>query len=354
MKCPKVLAILASVALLGCHVFGQVRLGTNYPMRQPLVVRTPSWSIYANPAQNAGITTYLSYVTDQAGNKTAANRVIAAGAQHYYALIQWPAAQPTSTTFLDYFVDQFVNQSGNLPLWLTIGVVDTDGLKHAPSDIAGLEWDDPITIATFNALEDHIAARANGRIVLLVVGNEADFYFTANPSQITKFATFLAAVKAHARLAFGSDIRISTTFQFAAVVHWSDYAPITAVTDWESFTYYHNLGNPPLTDYSVADFFANGPWIFQELGATSNTAVWGVDQTVQNACVVAATTFLPLFPHFMGATWFTLSDYSTAVLGNVGYVTPALEFFAETGLRTTANASKTGWDTLVTFLHGTP
>lgn len=319
----------------------------------------PSISVYANPKANVAITTFPEYVLDEAGQIASAQVAKNVGVDHFYEFFQWGALE-TSTgnyTNADLFIGRMTAKSGNLPLWLGIAVVDTDGLKHVPSDLMAVAWDNAAMITAFQNFLTHLQGLLTGReLRVLFIGNEANNYFNTDATQIAKFATFFAAARTKARTLFDNAIlKVTTTFTFAAIAAgpWSIYSSITANTDLESFTYYFRSGTDFVTiDLPAMKTAANGPWVLQEVGFTSNASPWPSSEAIQKAFLSIMLAAVTLEPTFVGGTWFQMSDYSTAVFTSAGYTTPELEFYGQDGLFTTAGVEKSGWRALAEYLCG--
>jgi hypothetical protein len=215
------------------------------------------------------------------------DQAIAMGVREVSVSLDWELLEATTGSYDDTIPDiiesYYPTQSGDLTLILR--PLDTAG-PRLPTDLAGMNFDDPAVIAAFEDFLTHLHSRlttlnASGKLRWIQVGNEIDAYLGDDPTKWAQWETFFTAAKAKIESLWGSSIEVSSIIQYSAL---ND--PNTRVL------YLHlvpNLENAVLTYYPLnADFtmrtpstvatdfdfmvntIANVPIILQECGYPSS------------------------------------------------------------------------------------
>lgn len=142
-------------------------------------------------------------------------------------------------------VVNFYYPANNLSIELNIPVLNTV-VKDVPSDLADVDFDDPIMIERFEILLDSIFTHLSDvNIVALNIGNESDIILGIDEDKIQEFKTFFAAVKVYANDLYmelhDEPLDIGTTLTFEAFeneVMWPLYEDLNEAADIISVTYY--------------------------------------------------------------------------------------------------------------------
>jgi hypothetical protein len=134
-------------------------------------------------------------------------------------------------------VEFMMEESAPLPVALTLRILDA-GSRNMPDAYKGLPWDSPAMIERVGELIDRLAPVLGSRPWSYGIGNEIDMYFRNHPSEIPAYARLLERLKArvrarHPAASFTTSFQTSATGQFRSL-----YAPILAVLDHVSLTYY--------------------------------------------------------------------------------------------------------------------
>ncbi len=132
---------------------------------------------------------------------------------------------------------------------LTIGVLDTTADRRPP-DLRGKPYDDPEVIKRFDALLDHIAARApHLKLASLSIGNEIDGVLRHHPESWAQYAAFFQKTSAHSR-SLWPGVPVGAKVMFSGAQAYPDrLRPIWNASDAVMLTYY------PLND----DFTVRAP-----------------------------------------------------------------------------------------------
>lgn len=337
------------------------------PTPATMIVSKPSWSVYGNPKYNSAFTTNDEYLFWDAGWQEAADRILQMGGDHCYLKIPWSAFEPSVGVYQgESLITRFVDDCPDKPIMMQLSAVDTDSVRHVPSELAAVAWDHASMTAAYKNFLTHMAPYFKGRLYLLGVGNEIDLYFDANPSEIAAYGTFISTVRTHARTLFGSNpFMVTVSWQHAVGERLgTTYVPVRTAVDAVSYTYYpilavgdgcltgcdNSLLNSLLLDTS---YTAGKPYFYQEYGASRDVTFGGSDE-YQNGIIQFTVSVLSSiagagFP-MRGVTWFTLSDWDQDLLG---FPPPFDKFFSETGLRDLTNTPTSGYVTLCNFMGGT-
>ena len=144
--------------------------------------------------------------------------------------------------------DRFYPSRG-VKVALTIGVLDTLADRRPP-DLRSKRFDDPEVISRFNALLDHIAAKApHMQLASLSIGNEVDGVLRRHPGSWEQYAVFLQKTSAHAR-ALWPGVPVGAKVMFKGAQAYPDrLRPLWDASDVVMLTYY------PLND----DFTVHSP-----------------------------------------------------------------------------------------------
>jgi hypothetical protein len=254
--------------------------------------------------------------------------------------------------------------SGSIqPLVLNIAPIWDDGTKQVPADIAGVAWDSASMSNAYKNMLTALAAVCPGHVWQLGVGNEADVYFLANPTEVSKYATFLSNIRAHARTTFGVNPFVLTmSFRFSALATLlTTFAGPVNQLDFPSITYYATasadstaVATAVSADLQSIQATLGGrrKWFLSEVGMTSDTPsseasqIAGFYFTMEIATHIAQTFHTTM----MGFTWYQLSDVSSAVRTSFGATSYGER--SGIGIRDTANAAKDVEPMLASFLGG--
>lgn len=321
-------------------------------------VYKPSWSIYGNAAANTGITTIINHALYNEGWATASAMVRNAGIKHFYSYVPWALLEPRKGqySFDPWITQRVIAGSANLPVWLQIHPINTDGTRQCPAELMTEPWDSPAMISAFkNLITKLTPLLGGGKVVRLMVGNEADLYFATHSSEIAAYAVFIREIRKHVIATWGDTTKVSVCFTAAATATWAAYAAIVNELDFNTLTFYF-IGSvdPPGDLLSHSTLTGKKEYVYQEIGFTSDTATWSSSEAFQgailNTYVLGLLGTAPGIAGFAGATIFQLEDFSAAVLTSAGYVEPFLSFYRQIGLRTSADVAKAEWPFVVDFL----
>lgn len=359
-------ALCALLTLVACRASAQTHVATvgtavpspNAQVSVPasILVPTVSWGVVSNPADDAAIVTAAAYLANTAGIITAQAKALQAGADHLQAVLKWTDVEATLGAYDFTKVDTLVDHSGLVPLILNIAPIWDDGTTSLPAGIVFTTFSASNVITAYQNMLTTLQSHLDGRLYVLLAGNEIDTYLTT-ASRRTQYAAFLAALRPTARSLFGTNpFLLSATLRSSAGASWADWAEIDAATDVNSFTYYPAVSGTFATTVlaDLTALAALGPMMFQEIGVSAT--VLGSSDAFQSAAVQTLTGVLGLIADAPGkkvpvVTWAQLSDLSAAVTADFGYSSGQLT--AGLGLRTTANVGKAGYATLCGFLGGT-
>lgn len=327
-----------------------------------LIVNYPSFGIHANAAADVGITTAADYLDDSAGKIAAVTRANNLGTDHHNLTIKWIDICATVASCDFTRLGEIMNNS-TVPVILNIAPIWDDGTKVVPADIAAVDWDSAAMSNAYKDLLTVIKAQYPGRVWQIGVGYEADVYFTANPSQVSKYATFLTNIRTHARTTFGTNpFALTMTFRYAALGSLlTTYASLLNQLDFPSLTYYPTatadtgvLAAAIQSELQAVQSTLGGQrsWFLAEFGLTTDSP--SSESVQQVALYVAATNLSAIAVQFKttmkGFTWYQLSDVSSDVRTDFGASSYGKR--AGIGIRDTSDVAKDIDPIMASFLGG--
>jgi hypothetical protein len=326
------------------------------------LVNKPSWSVHANPADDGAITTASAYLGNVTGKLTALTKANNANVGHHDLTIKWSDIEATVGNYTWTRIDEIADNTTQ-PLVLNIAPIWDDGSKTVPASLAAVAWDDGSMVNAYKdmltALEEHV----DRRLWILGIGNEADVYLAANPSQLAAYGNFVSGVRTHARTIYGTNpFLVTVNFrQSKAATLMGTYGAIVNHTDVESFTYYATASSDittvitqVFTDISAikSAIGTSNPMYLQEIGLTSDSpSSESIQQAAFLQTVNVVTGIISAYTgSIVGATWYQLSDVSSAVRTSFGATSYGER--AGIGLRDLTDVAKAGWVTAVAHLGG--
>jgi hypothetical protein len=252
-------------------------------------------------------------------------------------------------------------------LMLTVGVINTVK-RETPPDLTSVAWDDPVMIARFEALFDHIQPLFNSRLKYISIGNEVDVYFMNHPAEFPAYVTFYDEIVAYIhQQAPGLAVGVTTTFTNTIGPAKSMVSELAQNSDVIIFTYYPLQPNfdpqppgVPLTDFPAMVQFAGGrPVILQEVGYPSAhklTSSPKLQAQFVQSVFQAWSNAGPAIPFLI---YFGMHDFSgkftRSLVKYYGISDPTHHFAAylrSLGLRHVNGAPKPGWKAFVQGVAG--
>ncbi|HKV05306.1 MAG TPA: hypothetical protein VJO53_09395 [Candidatus Acidoferrales bacterium] len=171
--------------------------------------------------------------------------------------------------------------SQGLQAYVGIQVINTVP-KTVPSDLMGVNWNDPQMESRFHALLDAILPLLGNQVTYLSIGNEVDVYLTAHPAEWTSYEGFYEDALAYIhQKSPGIRVGVTTTFTGASGAARANVALLNSRSDLWIFTYYPlgagfvpNSPQSPLTDFPTMLTLAGTKDVaLQEVGYPSSTAI---------------------------------------------------------------------------------
>ncbi|WP_092784123.1 hypothetical protein [Jannaschia pohangensis] len=133
----------------------------------------------------------------------------------------------------------------DIRLHLTLAVIDTVADRR-PADLRDRPWDDPETVARFNAFLTEVLTRmADVDLIAISIGNEVDA--TLTDATRPAYARFFAATRAHART-LRPDVPVTVTQTYAGLMATPGARELANLGDGWAVTYY-----PLEPDFTVRD-----------------------------------------------------------------------------------------------------
>jgi len=241
-------------------------------------------------------------------------------------------------------------------------------VRTVPPSLSAVAWDHASMIDAYkNTLTDLYTSHMGSRLTTLIVGDNVQEYFAANPSEVAAFTTFFAAVQTHAHTLWTSASFVVTIgFDFGVVTagyylaSGATYSSLHALVDVHAFSY--DLPDAAFWDDLVlvtAILIQSAKFLFYKLHCTSAAAASSSD-AIQSATILAAVSYLEAFNALAATdkitrvTFAQLNDFSTAVLTSAGFSGTEYDYLSGIGLIDTTYVEKDVWVPLVTILNGDP
>ena len=218
---------------------------------------------------------------------SAYSKAMALGAREVSVSLDWSILEPTEGNYdntLAGIIDVFYPlQTGDTTLVLR--PLDTVGARF-PSNLAGLDFDDPLLIAAFENFLTNLHAQlstlnASGKLKWIHVGNEIGASLGSNSTKWAQWTTFFNAAKSKIESLWGADIVVSSIIQFSSLKNSSvlpEYLKFLPNIDSAALTYYpleSDFTMKPTssvaTDFDLmASTISGKPILLQECGYSSS------------------------------------------------------------------------------------
>jgi hypothetical protein len=216
-------------------------------------------------------------------------------------------------------------------------VIDTAN-RTVPSDLRDVSFADPRMIDRLNRLIDETVPHLKQRLAYLLIGNEVDAYFRAQPSEIAPYSVLFAMAKSHAKSRL-NNVAASVTITIDGLADASGaLRPLLDQGDFFSLTYYPLTPDFVVKDPSVVDgdverilrTAGRKQVLFQEFGYPSSEKN-GSSQDKQAQFV---GNFFDAVARrrerILGANFLFMCDFSTSVTANLAksYKMPNVDRFS--------------------------
>jgi hypothetical protein len=282
------------------------------------------------------------------------------GANHFHYAKMWAEIERTPRVFDTSDVSFMMSQSAPLPVAFNLRVVDA-GARNMPDAYKGLAWDSSAMRDRVIGVIDAIAPVLGNRPWSYAVGNEIDMYFATRRGEINQYARLLESAKAAVR-ALHPEARFTASFQFAAVQELrTTYAPIVALLDHVTFTYYPLGPNFVVRpeDSIESDLqamlaaAAPRPLFLQEIGYPTATLLGSSPERQRDFIRFAFEAIRAIgSPRVFGATYLFQADMPEWLVDDIARTygansEPFRAFVATLGLRDERDRPKPGWDEFI-------
>ncbi|MGB8472917.1 MAG: hypothetical protein WCE61_02390 [Candidatus Acidiferrum sp.] len=298
--------------------------------RTPVETKGPWIALAANPAANEPF--------DARTVTSRFEQAVNAGVSYVYLSPKWNELEPHPRRYqfkkIDFQIGQAVQHG--LPIICNVRVVDTNQ-RAIPPDLEKRSFNDPRVRERLLALLAALLPRFRGHGKFMLIGNEIDAYFKGHPNEVSDYRElYLAAAKQIKQLQPGTPVSTTITFGGISLAD-TLLKPILDSTDFFSLTYY------PLTpDFIVRDpgtvrgdfarmrAAAQGKKILlQEVGYPSSPVDKSSEEKQAAFCRNVLEQLRTDRGTFIGAYWFTMSDFPNSVVQNLAkyYKLPGADRF---------------------------
>jgi hypothetical protein len=248
---------------------------------------------------------------------------VRAGVTYLYLSPKWNELEvrPKEYRFkdLDYQVAQAA-QSG-LPIVCNLRIVDTNQ-RSMPQDLQKRSFKDEHIRERLLALITALLPRLQGLGKYMLIGNEIDGYFKGNPGEVADYEELYLAAAEKIKL-LQPDMAVSTTITFDGISTAENLLkPVMDKTDFLSLTYYPL--NPDFTvreaetvpqDFARMIVAARAKKVLiQEVGYPSSPLNKSSEEKQAAMCRSVLEELRSHREHFIGAYWFTMSDFPDSVV----------------------------------------
>ncbi|MBX7053224.1 MAG: T9SS type A sorting domain-containing protein [Flavobacteriales bacterium] len=136
---------------------------------------------------------------------------------------------------------------------LNLNPINTNVLE-VPSDLANINFDDPLMIARYNALLDSVKLHLpDVSLSSLVIGSEIGAYLGNDQEAWMKYKTFYDSTSTHAR-SLWPGIKIAVELQYPDLINYNDYAQdLNENSDYIGVSFY-----PMNADFTVQPDYMSG------------------------------------------------------------------------------------------------
>ncbi len=266
----------------------------------------------------------------------------AIGARGAQTAAPWASLNPTGTTYdlsgiaNPYFGLSQLSVYGYESIFLNIPII-TISKRSMPSDIALLNFDDPIVKARFRALIDNIQGQINGQVKYIALGNEVDTYFSTHPGEWSAYKVLVEDARSYLKsLKPNIVVGVTTTFDGATTKFVAQVKDLNANMDGVMMTYYpisanfatREPGVVPIDVAKMVDVSLGKPLIMQEWGYPSSTSLGSSERKqaefIYNSLVELEKQGPGKFPF---VSFFKYKDWSTAHVQAITGQAPGQPFF---------------------------
>ncbi len=186
---------------------------------------------------------------------SAYGKAMALGVREVSVSLDWSILEPTQGAYdntLPGIIDSYYPlQTGDITLVLR--PLDTAGARF-PSDLAGLDFDNPTVITAFENFLTNLHAQlptlnASGKLKWIHVGNEIDASLGSDAIKWAKWQTFFKAAKIKIESLWGTGVNVSSIVQFSSLTNTNvrtQYLNFLPNLDSAVLTYY-----PLNTDFTM-------------------------------------------------------------------------------------------------------
>jgi hypothetical protein len=302
--------------------------------------------------------TSSDYERDDWGESIALMKTTTSNHLHYAKV--WNEIERTAGTYDLEEVRFIIERSAPLDVAFNLRIIDA-GSRNMPAAYRGLAWDSPTMIERVLAVIDALAPVLGTRPWSYAIGNEIDLYFQSRPAEVPAYGRLLERVKSHLRVRHPAACMTTSMQASAASQLRALYAPIFALVDHVTFTYYP-LGvnfqvRPPSAAAADLQALINvarpRPVFLQEIGYPTS-ALLGSSPELQAEFVRRAFEFVRTAgaSQILGATVLFQADMPGWLVDMIAnaYGLPNSEpfkaFIATLGLRDERDRPKPGWTEL--------
>ncbi len=216
--------------------------------------------------------------TPEAVRKTV-RRAVEGGMTYMHMAPKWDELEPAPGQYdlknIEFSVG--LAEEFNLAIELGVRIVDTNQ-RSMPKAYANWAFDDMRVAEKLEALLRAMAPKFHGRVRWIAIGNEVNAYFDAHRGEIPGYVTLMNRVLPTVRRQFADALFTINLTSEALPGLQGVYAPLVALTDFLSLTYY-----PLKPDFTVQDpkrararigemirAAGNRKVLFQEIGCPSS------------------------------------------------------------------------------------
>ncbi|MBZ0250367.1 MAG: hypothetical protein K8F93_11985 [Burkholderiales bacterium] len=264
---------------------------------------------------------------DEASRLNRARMAARAGVNYVYAHPKWTEAEPSAGRY-DFGEVDFkarVSQETGAPLSLNLRMIDTNQ-RAIPSRYRDWRFSDERMAARLADVLRAIAPRTRGRVRWIAIGNESDNYFKSREGEIADYAVLIRRVLPVVRELF-PEARFTINFTHAAAGSLATrYAPLLALCDVVSFTYYPLNADFTFQDPSVAGRDVDAMMaaagtrqvLFQEIGYASSPVVGSSEERQASFITEVFGALRRHRGRVIAANFVWMSDLPQSVVDDLG------------------------------------